>query len=420
MNKKNAFFMIAFRNVTRNSKSNRFVIASIALGLASLFWIKCIFIGHNDNMINVATSTFIGGVQIHSREFLQSKSISHHFAYAPVEETLKKTPGIHWAKRIFFPALLSTSSDSSLGIIYGIEPESESQVTELKKNLKQGNYLSPEPNQSCTQKEIYLSERLASKLNVGLQDKIVVMGQAIDGTTGNDLFRVAGLYNSGSSDFDETHSFINFQCAQEIASLPNQTHEIVLKSDEIPDQQQQLYLQNQFSANHELDHLEVTTWREFIPNLATMVRMNTGVTNMITLVFFLITTLGVVNSMLMSVFERTKEFGILLALGVTPNQIKRVILYESFILAVFSGIIGAIIGFTLVSYHHHYGMDITPFIGKAKNSFVGFRFQTMVYPKLDWKLYFMFFSVEVLFILAAGFYPAMKAARLNPIESIRS
>lgn len=420
MNKKNAFFLIAFRNVTRNSKSNRFVIASIASGLAAIFWIKSIFIGHNQNMINVATSTFIGGVQIHSSEFLQAKAIGHHFTDEPVDEALRGIQGIHWAKRIFFPALLSTSSESSLGIVYGVEPEPESGITELKKNLKQGNYLSSEASTACTQKEIYLSERLAKKLKVGLHDKVVVMGQAADGTTGNDLFRIVGLYNSGSLDFDENHSFVNIQCARELAALPNRIHEIVLNAAALKsDTDLQHEIQELFKTRG-LRDLEVTTWREFIPNLSTMVKMNTGVTNMIVLVFFLITTLGVVNSMLMSVFQRTQEFGISLALGVTPAQVKRIVLYESLIIALISGVLGAILGFALVSYHHRYGVDISPFIGKAKNSFVGFRFQTIVHPLIDWTIYVAIFSVEIFFILIAGLYPALKAAHLSPVESIRS
>lgn len=418
MNQKTAFFKLAFRNVTRNTKSNRFVIASIASGLAALFWIKSIFVGHNQNMINVATTTFVGAVQIHHENFLQSKSISHHFADAPVDETLKTLPGVQWAKRIFFPGLLSTASESSMGIIYGVEPDAEGIVTDLKKNLKQGSYLTDETGE-CKHKEIYIGERLAKKLNVGLGDKVVVMGQDTNGTTGNDLFRVIGMFNSGSGDFDETHSFVNLPCARELAALPTHIHEIVMKTEGKNDLERQSEIRDLFKARG-LTELVPTTWREFIPNLSTMVRMNTGVTNMIILVFFIVTTLGVVNSMLMSVFERTKEFGIILALGVTPKQVKRIIFYESLILSAFAGILGTLLGFGLVSYYHYYGFDITPFIGQAKNSFVGFKFTTMVYPIIDWKLYLTILGVEVLFILGAGVYPAMKASRLNPIDSIRS
>ncbi|MBS1963046.1 MAG: ABC transporter permease [Bdellovibrionales bacterium] len=420
MNRKNALFKLAVRNVTRNSKNNRFVILSIAFGLATVFWVKCIFLGHNQNMINVATSTFIGGVQIHDPAFLKSKAISHHFADAPVEAVLRTVPGIRYSKRIFFPSLLSTARESSMGLLYGIDPNAEAEVTDLRKNLKRGRYLTPETGAACTRKEIYISEKLAEKLKTDLDGKIVVMGQATDGTTGNDLFRVAGIYDSGSGDFDENHSFVNLECARELVALPGDVHEIVLRTDDKSDLDRQTEIRGLFSAHPETANLAVTTWREFVPSLETMVRMNTGVTNMVIFTFFLITSLGVVNSMLMSVFERTQEFGIILALGMTPAQVTRIIFYEGLVIALIAGTVSTLVGYALVSYHHRFGLDITPFIGQAKNSFVGYKFTTRVYPVMAWKLYLTILATELAFLVTAGIYPALRAARLDPMESIRS
>lgn len=424
MNKKNAFLKLAFRNIVRNANRNKFVIASIAMGLSTIFWMKSIFSGHNQNMIQVATTTFIGAVQIHSPEFLKNKSVLEHFSTDELDQKLSSVQDISIAKRIYFPSLISTASDSSLGLVYGIEPEKESKVTELKNNLVRGSYLQEEPKDGCELKEIYLSEKLSDKLKADLGDKIVIMGQAVDGTTGNDLFRVAGIFNTGSGDFDQAHSFIHLRCAQSLAALQNRVHEVAIqpaKTIKKTDTELQEEIKKLFAGSEQTNKLEVTTWREFLPNLATMVRVNGGVMNMITFIFFLVITLGVVNSMLMSIFERTKEFGVMLALGVTPGQVRKIIFYESLMLALLSGAVGTLIGFAAVSYHHRYGFDITPFIGgKNKSSFVGFKFKPTVYPMIEWALYLKLLLLEISFIVLAGIYPAAKAARVEPIESIRS
>lgn len=412
---------IAFRNVTRNSKSNRFVIISIACGIAALFWIKSIFLGHNQNMINVAASTSIGQVQIHSHDFLKQKSIMHHFSMDGISERLDGVPDTVWGPRVYFPSLISTAFDSSMGLVYGVEAAKESQITDLVKHIKEGTYLSSEETNQCKKREIIISQRQGKKLRAELGSKIVLMGQAVDGTTGNDLFHVVGLFDSGSPDFDDTHSFVSFQCAQELSAVGSDVHEIVVKGlVHQTDQTIQQLVKDKLESDTTFKLLDVTTWREFLPNLSTMIKMNSSVSNLMTLVFLLVTTLGIVNSMLMSVFERSNEFGVLLALGVTPRQVKQIVLYESAMIALMSGVIGAIVGFSLVVYNHHYGMDISGFLGEVKSSFVGFKFQTMVYPEVNPFLFLAFFGIEFVFILVAGLYPAYKAASLNPIDSIRS
>jgi ABC-type lipoprotein release transport system permease subunit len=424
MNQKNAFFKLAFRNITRNANRNKFVIASIAMGLSTLFWMKSIFSGHNQNMIQVATTTFIGSVQIHNPNFLKSKSVLEHFPTNELDQLLSNIKDISVTKRIYFPALISTANDSSLGQIYGIDPVNEEKITELKNNLVRGSYLTNETDATCTLKEIYISEKLSEKLKADLGDKIVLMGQAVDGTTGNDLFRVTGIFNTGSGEFDQNHSFIHLNCASDLASLQNRVHEVTIQptvNSKKTDIELQEEIKTIFKSHEETKGLEVTTWREFLPSLATMVRVNAGVMNMITFIFFLVITLGVVNSMLMSIFERTKEFGVMLALGVTPGQVRKIIFYESLMLALLAAAVGTVIGFAVVSYHHHYGFDITPFIGgKNKSSFVGFKFKPMVYPIIEWTLYLKLLFLEISFIVLAGLYPAAKAARVEPIESIRS
>lgn len=389
---------------------------SIATGLAVLFWMQSIFTGHTRNMVDVATTTLTGNLQIYKKDYLEERSITDAFSSGSVEDTLEKTPDILYSKRIHFPSILSSGEDSTPVYVYGIEPETESRIVTLRDHLKEGEFLKSEENGQCTDKRVYLGARAAKKLKVHVGDKLVVMGQAADGTMGNDLFRVSGIFDSGSPDFDKTHVFTPIDCVKDIAALGERIHEIIIKTTgRTTELDLQARLQSQVG-----DALQVNTWRETVPTLSTMIRVNTAIVNMVTFVFFLVITLGVVNAMLMNVFERTKEFGVMLSLGMTPNQVRTLIVFESLVMGAVSALAGTLIGALAISYHGRYGFDISPFLGKNGTSFVGFKFKSMVYPVFEWAAYLKLVVIEVLFIVAAGIYPAHRAAELDPVVTLRS
>ena len=164
--------------------------------------------------------------------------------------------------------------------------------------------------------------------------------------------------------------------------------------------------------------LKLTTWREAVPPLAGMVTFNEATLLLISLVLFGVTAFGVVNTLLMSVFERTREFGVMLALGVTPMGVCTLILIEAALIGVLAAGIGTLIGVAAVSYHHHVGFDLRPFLG---TDFVvnQFKLTTIVHPIFSFDRYFILIGATMFFATVAGLIPAMHAAKMNVVEAIR-
>lgn len=409
-------FKLALKNLKRHAKRNRFAMASIASGLATLFWIQCIFSGHNRNTVDIATTTLTGNLQVYKSGYLDERALLDSFDPAPVEAAVAGKTDVILAKRVHFPSILSSGEGSTPVILYGIDPERESQIITLRENLTEGEFLKAEAGDECSANALYLGARAAKKLRVTIGDKIVVMGQAVDGTIGNDLFRVMGIFDSGSPEFDKNTAFATRPCVARVALTGDRVHEVILKTSPVDgvDLALQSELQSRLPSS-----LQVNTWRETVPQLSTMIRVNTGIMNLITVVFFLVITLGVVNAMLMNVFERTKEFGVMLSLGTTPAQVRWLIVFESLTMGILAALFGTLLGTAAIFYHAKMGFDITPFLGKNGVSFVGFKFKSMVYPSFEWGHYLKLVLIELAFVVGAGIYPAHRAAGLDPVETLR-
>lgn len=409
----NLLLKMAIRNIIRNARRNLFTILSIAFGLSFLFWIQCILNGHNKNMIDTVTSTFTGDIQIHQNSFLEERLTQFYFSpSAKMIEGLNQLK-IPWAKRVYFPSIISNGNISYPVVLVGIEPETEGRITNIKSEVFSGNFL--DNSTECGPGPILISEKLAKKLEVELDDKVVVLGQDANGSLGNQLFRAKGLFKTNSLDFDKYYVFTTLTCAQNIAAV-NGIHEIVMKTGYRSGED----FESLGRVNSILDpNTSTSTWKDLVSGVANMIKFNNAMSALISLILFSVVTLGVINAMLMNIFERVREIGIMLAIGTTPVQVRIIIIFESLFIALLGAFIGTVLGLFVVAYHQGVGFDLTPFLGKDGNSAVGFAFKTTVFPIIEWSKYLKLVGLEVVFILLAGFYPAMKASKIKPIDTIR-
>lgn len=410
------YLLLALRNLRRNLRRTLLTISGMAAGFAVLLWLTCILKGTNQQIVDDVTSTQVGHLQIWRTEYLEDPLLS--FTFTPKMEQMHRLlpAGSLTAERIFLPALISSGEQSVPISLTGIDPTSEAQVTQILASKVEGEYLSGQPDPECIEREIYLSRALAGLLKVGLGDKVVVLAQAADGTLGNELLRVRGLFDTGSRAYDRSVAFASLACVRKIGAVTGD-HEIVVKlPPNVSIASAQLALQN--GMGNIGQGLKLTTWREAVPPLAGMVSFNEATLLLISLVLFGVTAFGVVNTLLMSVFERTREFGVMLALGVTPTGVCALILIEAALIGVLAAVIGTILGVLAVSYHFHAGFDLRPFLG---TDFVvnQFKLTTLVHPIFSFDRYFILIGATMFFATIAGLIPALHAAKMNVVEAIR-
>lgn len=406
---------MALRNLWRHSRRTILTVSSIAFGLAVILWLQCILAGRNKSMIDRVTSTRTGHLQLHTAEYLQDKAIQFTFT-APETLSGLLPPGAAVAPRTYLPSLLSSGEQSSSIVLVGIDPEQEKKVTSLSSTVGAagGTYLEQEPAADCPSRQILIGKSLSNFLHAGVGSKLVIMTQAADGTLGNDLFRVKGIYESGSPDMDKAVAYTPLNCAAKVGALQG-VHELAIHiSDPRAIEPTRAALAASLPAN-----LKVSTWKEAMPSLASVISLNDSVLLMISLVLFIVIAMGIVNVLLIGVFERTREFGVMIALGTTPRQLRSVVLMESSLLAVTATALGTVLGLVFVAYHHWKGFDLSPFIGE-RTTVDNFKLEFVIFPIVEFSAYVKSVLATLFFVLVAGVYPAFRASRLNPIDAMRA
>jgi len=410
------YFKLAIRNLLRHKRRTLLTLSGMALGFAVLLWLQCILKGTNRQIVDNVTSTQVGHLQVWKSEYLDEPLVQYTFEAQP-EALLKLLPaGSFISERVHLPSLASSGEQSTPIMLNGIRPDAEAKVTQLKSDRVEGDYLSDGADLECQNREIFIGKSLATLLKVGLGDKVVILAQAADGTLGNELLRVKGIFDTGSKVLDRSVAYASIGCVRKIGAIQGD-HEVTVKLPEAGNLDKvRTTLSGPLSKLN--PGLRLTTWKEAVPALAGMVTFNDATLLLISLVLFGVTTFGIVNTLLMSVFERTREFGVMLALAVTPSGVCLLILIEAAMIGISAAIMGTLIGVLWVLYHQHTGFDLQPFLGSGF-SVSQFKLGTIVYPVFSFGRYFTLVSSTVVVATVAGLIPALHAARMDVIQAIR-
>ncbi|MES2856372.1 MAG: FtsX-like permease family protein [Bdellovibrionota bacterium] len=403
---------LALRNLRRNFRRTALTCVTISMGLAVVIWLQGLVAGRNVNLVQAITSTSTGHVQLFHHEFLDNRSIQKTIQ-GPPEELLKKMgPDVVYAKRVHVPSLISSGENSAQVILEGVEPQNESRITTIKNTVIEGTYI--EPDEVCEPSAIMIGQPLAKLLNVGLGEKLVLLTQATDGTLGNQLFRVSGIFNTGSKNYDTLFVYAPLQCVKNLATLGG-IHSVSFKFSD------PTKIENQAFMNGLKDGLDpkyqLATWQDASPLIAAMVRFGNNTVYMVCFVLFAVIAMSIVNIMLIAVTERTREFGIVLALGMSPLQVRLLVTLESFVLAVVSIIIGTALGASIVSYQHAFGFDASFLLGGGREV-NNFQIDPMTYPVFEFGQYAQIVGFLLIAVVAAGLFPAYRASRLDPVKAI--
>lgn len=397
---------LAYRDIFRNTRRTLLTIALISCGLAALLLADSFVRGSLKTFISISTETFLGEAQIHQQGFRDSQDID---IFIPQPKKLYQQLQNYSEIKAYSPrtlagAMISSSENVSGGMIIGIDGEKESQISKLKKSTIKGNYLSGEKG------EILLGSLLADLLEVDLGDRIVVtLSQANGGELSQELFRVSGIFSFNDRNMDNTIAFINLEQSQQLLNI-NGVHQVALifETAEAIDNKNLPIWQDLNTHN-----LETLDWLELTPQLAGILGMVNYTTLIIALIMYILVALGLINTMLMSIFERRNEFGILLAIGTRPRQLFWQIMCEGFFIGAISMVVGLFIGGSISLWASINGLryDDLEMMGATINE--------PIYAMIDY-LSFIELSISILLItLLACLYPALHAARLQPSDAMR-
>ena len=399
---------VAWRNIWRSKTRSLVILIAICLGLASGIFYMAFYKGMVDQRINTAIKTEASHIQIHHKNYLNNPDKKFLIANTDsVIMVIQSVPGVKaTTSRIIMNTMIQSPTTGAGVKVSGIVPKDEKQVTNLYTKLIEGSYFD-----SNKRNPIVIGEKLAEKLKVKMKSKVVITMQDMEGNMTGAAFRVVGIFETSNTAFDESSVFVRKSDLERVMAMnPNASHEIAV----LLDRNDELQAVDQ-ALKSKLPNLDVKNWRQIMPEVS-LVENSFGLTMVIFIGIILLALLfGIINTMLMAVLERTKELGMLMAIGMNKARVFTMILLETVMLSLFGGLCGILLGWALNLYYGVKGIDL----GTWSAAYKSMGFDTLVYTKLSLSISLEVAGMVVITGIIAAIYPAMKALKLKPAEAIR-
>ena len=398
---------IAWRNVWRNKTRSLVIIAAVAIGLWAGFFLMSFYNGLIEQRIRAAIETEISHLQIHHSQFLNDYDIQYYIpSAANLLEQTEKDPLIKAvAARVVIKGMISSASGSTGIQINGVYPEEEDHVTQLGRKLIDGNYFTKEKPY-----EIIISEKTLKKLKLKLNEKTILTFQDKDGNIAAGAFRIAGIYKTVNTPYDEGNAFVKIYDIDTLAGIAHQCNEVALllqKGKDVENVKRRL--------QKEYPQLEIKTWTEISPEMSLLVAASDQTMLIYMTIIMLALAFGIINTMLMAVLERTREIGMMLALGMNRIRVFTMIVLETVFL-VFAGTpVGIVLGLGTIAYTHKKGINLKQF----SEAYSSLGYSSLIYPTFNIRQFFLMLAMVIGTAFIASLLPARRAFKLKPAEAIR-
>ena len=401
---------VAWRNVWRNKTRSIVMITSIALGLVVGVFYMAFMQGMVDTRIESATKSELAHLQIHAPHFLDNNETAIVIKDAQkLTAEIQKASGVKAASyRLVAEPFVMAAHGTGGGRLIGVIPEMEKKVTDIAEHLIDGTYL----EKSGRIPPVLIGEKLAKNLNLKIGSKINIQLVDLNGDLSSKGFRVGGIYKTSNTGFDEIYLFVNYDELQaQLGTMPDVAHEIAILA-EGGDQADLL----KPAIEKLVAGQEVKTWKELSPEMSLLTDSMDQYMYVFILIILLGLCFGIINTMLMAVLERTKEIGMLMAIGMNKRRIFSMIILESVMLTVTGGIFGIGLGALITKFFETTPINLSMF----SEGLESYGYAALVYTSLKPEMLVIISILVIITGLLSAIYPARKALKLNPAEATRT
>ena len=398
---------LAWRNCLRNKLRSAIVIFAIVLGVWSSIFVMGFTSGFVVQRIDKMVSLQIGEIQIHSTSFDYDSNISNTIKNeATVVEQLKKNNSITAYSERFRTEAYAVTAHGQSGIkLLGVDPEKEKQVLKLSERMVEGTFL--ESNYSYP---IIVGSKLAKELHLKLNSKIQINFTNINENQISKNFKVCGIFKAGDDAFDGYTVFTPIDKLEKLTKS-HLIHEIVIKTakNHTPEEVA-------VQLNSEIKDNLIEDWKTRYPEISFGLAMMDSTMYILMSIIVFALLFGIINTLMMSILERKREIGVLLAIGMAKKRIRGMIVIESLIYGIIGAPIGILLGFLTMQYYGTYGLDLSSF----SEGMEAFGYDPIIYLSVAPKYYLIYGLYIIVATIIGGLYPSRIATRLNPITAIRS
>jgi len=399
---------IAWRNIWRSPGRSFVVIGSIVVGIWALIFMLGFMNGFMISYINGAIKHEISHIRIHHPQFKEDYQIG---LSVPNREEILAQLKVDERIAAFSPRSLTNGMISSprkaQGVrIYGIFPESEKEVTEHDSLIVDGTYFDSDLKNSMV-----IGKDLAEELKVNIGNKVVLTFQDEEHNLVSGAFRIAGFLDTTSPTINKSTAYIKLEDLNRIAGIGNEIHEIAI------------LLQNPEAESAVMADLQsafpkvlVESWRSIAPELELFLSMTDSFLWVLILIIMIALVFGIINTMLMSVLERFRELGMLMAIGMNKMRVFAMIVVETIFLSFVGGPIGILLGLLTMSWLGEVGLDLSNYSEGLRE----FGYSSILFPFIEPSTYWSVAGGVVITALIGALYPAYKAIKLNPTEALHT
>ncbi len=411
------WWRIGWRNLGRNRRRTLITALGLAVGYFAVVFMVGWADGLMSEMVENGTGLMTGQLQVHDVDYRPERKIYDTIGgregadVRRIVEIVAADPAIEAAApRVFAGGLVSSGEATRPGLLMGVDPELEPRVSRIMSSLVSGRI------PQAAQREILIGSEMARQLSVAEGDEVVVVAPAADGSMGNDLFIVSGIFRSGLTELDASYAVLPIESLQLLIALPfHRVHEVAAATTDpwlAPEAAERIAASLAGTA----EDTEVASWTELRPEMLDYVRLAEGWYFIVIVIVFVIAVFGVANTMLMATYERRREIAVMLALGTTPWRVTLTVLFEALALGLIALAVGACITFPLLAWWHNAPPDLSWIYGDFT------MFGALVRPVLRVEYNFEMAAwagvALLLTALLASLYPASRAARVPPADTL--
>lgn len=399
---------ISWRNIWRNKARSIVVISSIVVGVWALLFgtgfMNGFMVGYSADIIEHD----ISNIQVHNSQFSSDFDVNYFIEDGEIKaQEIDTWDGVKAVTTRMISNGMVSSPQKSAGVqIRGIDVENEARVTGLDSMLVEGKYF-----EGVKRNPIIIGSKMAKNMKVKLRSKVVLTFTDANGDVTAGAFRIVGIVKSASISINELYAYVRQEDIAGLIGVGNQVHEIAVLTDHHYDEN---IIQEKYKALFPEDKIE--TWEEVAPELKFMQEMYGSMLYFLMGIIMTALVFGIVNTMLMAVLERTKELGILMAIGMNRTRVFFMIMIETIFLALIGAPIGLAFGGLTVLYYSINGVDLSNY----SEGLEAFGYSSILYPYLAPDVYPIVMIAVIITEIVAALYPAWKAINLKPVEAIHS
>jgi len=403
-------FRLAWRNIWRHPRRTILTMIAIGFGCALLVFSIGLQLGQYDLMIANSVKIFEGLVQVQKDGYLEDSRIRTSIPNVQkLSQKIRSETGLtDVSPRANGFALVSSETRTYGTMIIGVDPKYEDKVSIIPGLVKEGRFLS-----SINAQELVLGKSLAKNMKISLGDEVTIMGNGRDGSIAATILPVVGIFESGTKELDRSIIEIPLGTFQDVFSMGNHGHSIVLYHRDA-NRVNAIQQQSQAIINSE-ENLVALRWDQLQPGLKEAIELDYSSGWFMYIVLVAIIVFSIMNTFLMSVMERTREFGILLALGYKAFNIGKLVMLEATLLTIVAVMAGTAIGVGVNYYFYVYGLTLTGMEEIASM----YNMPSTITPQISFNSVFIGPAIIFISTIISALYPAMRIRLLEPVEAMR-